>query len=85
MTLSVLLVLLNRKFPDGALLGTFCILRPLSKIALEQLRATTPLGPAGLMKYIPIAVLTAATIAMAFGVMSQRWRQRYDPRVNTLP
>jgi prolipoprotein diacylglyceryltransferase len=68
-TLIVLLWLLRRGAPAGALLVTFCLARPLTKLSLELLRVTTPGGPTGLMLGIPLAVLlvTSTTIAVQIG------------------
>jgi prolipoprotein diacylglyceryltransferase len=64
LTLIVLLWLLRRGAPAGALLAAFCLLRPLAKLALEPLRASTPSGPSGLMLAIPLGVLVTTSVVL---------------------
>ena len=66
LTLAVLLWLLRRGAPAGSMLATFCILRPLSKLSLEPLRAVP--RPGALMLGIPATVLivTCTVLAVMF-------------------
>jgi prolipoprotein diacylglyceryltransferase len=66
LTLTILLWLLRRRVPAGFMLATFCILEPIAKLSLEQLRAVPRPGP--LMLGIPAAelVLTCTVLAVMF-------------------
>lgn len=57
LTLCLLVLLLRANFPTGTALAAFCILRPLTKLGLEPLRAASPGGPQGLMLLIPLGTL----------------------------
>ncbi len=63
LTLAVLLWLLRRGAPAGSMLATFCILRPLSKLSLEPLRAVP--RPGALMLGIPATVLIVTCTVLA--------------------
>ena len=63
-TLFVLLRLLRQNAPPGSLLLAFAVLRPASKLALEQLRAFERPEPL-LMLGIPAATLVAALATLA--------------------
>lgn len=68
-TLGVLLLLLHRNAPPGALLAAFCILRPAAKLALEPLRAADRGGV--LMVAIPAGVLAVTCVVLA-GMLARR-------------
>ena len=68
LTLAVLLWLLRRGAPAGTMLATFCILRPLTKLSLEPLRAVP--RPGALMLGIPATVLIVTCTVL--GVMFVR-------------
>ncbi|HJQ84907.1 MAG TPA: prolipoprotein diacylglyceryl transferase family protein [Candidatus Binatia bacterium] len=81
LTLGVLLGLLRRGAPAGSLLLAFCILRPLTKLALEPLRAEVV--ESILMEAIPLVVLAlAASIALRLAWLS---RGRQLPRAAVVP
>lgn len=70
-TLGVLLWLLRRDAPPGSLLATFCVLRPLAKLGLEPLRASTGRN-AGLMIAIPLGVLVTTVAVLVTGLVRRR-------------
>ncbi|HEV7731501.1 MAG TPA: prolipoprotein diacylglyceryl transferase family protein [Candidatus Binatia bacterium] len=69
-TLAVLVVMLRRGAPPGALLAVFCVVRPATKLALEPLRATP--RPQLLMVGIPMTVLVVTCVVL--GVLAVRRR-----------
>lgn len=71
-TLFVLLLLLRRGAPPGVLLAVFCILEPLSKLALEPLRASTRGRPTGLMLAVPATLLIATCVILTIAVARKR-------------
>lgn len=62
--LVILVFLLRRNVEAGTLLAVFCILRPLSKLALEPLRASAPGGPRHLILIVPLSVLGATCLIL---------------------
>jgi prolipoprotein diacylglyceryltransferase/tetratricopeptide (TPR) repeat protein len=64
-TLWILLRMLWRNAPPGRLLAVFCILRPLTKLLLEPLRAMPRQGD--LMVAIPLGVLLVTCTVLAVG------------------
>jgi prolipoprotein diacylglyceryltransferase len=65
-TLAILLWLFRRGAPAGSMLAVFCILRPLTKLSLEPLRAVP--RPGAIMLGIPVTVLvlTCTVLAVMF-------------------
>src|SRR5207237_1892998 len=57
LTLVLLIKLLRRNARSGTLLLTFCIIRPLTRLVLDPLRAVSPVGRLNLMPAIPLRVL----------------------------
>jgi len=73
--LTLLLWQLRRGLAPGTLLVTFGFLWPLSKLALEQLREAP--RPPGLATAVPVAMLVASAVIMAFGLRRPRSRAPY--------
>jgi phosphatidylglycerol:prolipoprotein diacylglycerol transferase len=73
-TTATLVLLLRRGAKPGTLLATFCILRPLAKLALEPLRADP--RPGLLMTAIPMTVLATACIVLAVGQLHRAMTRR---------
>jgi len=84
LTLGILIWLLRRQAPPGAPLAVFCILRPLSKLLLEPLRAMPRQGD--LMIAIPLGVLlvTFGVLAVHFVRRSLRAERAATSRIATL-
>ncbi|HYY74451.1 MAG TPA: prolipoprotein diacylglyceryl transferase family protein [Solirubrobacterales bacterium] len=82
LTLAVLLWLFRRGAPAGAMLATFCILQPLSKLALEPLRAVPRPGP--LMLAIPATELIVTCTVLAV-MLVRRGAARTESQARVAP
>ncbi len=79
LTLGILVWLLRRGAPAGALLLAFGILRPLAKLSLEPLRAFP--RPPGLMIGIPASVLVCSVAAIIVWRFRQASIRRLQPSI----
>jgi phosphatidylglycerol---prolipoprotein diacylglyceryl transferase len=71
-TLAVLLWMLRRDAPAGALLATFCILRPVAKLSLEVMRAGAPPNvPSRLMLAVPLTVLVVTLVVLGARLLAR--------------
>lgn len=71
-TLGVLVWLLRRDAPAGALLAAFCMLRPATKLSLEMMRAgAPPNAPGRLMLVIPLTVLVLTSVILGARLLAR--------------
>lgn len=70
MTVGLLAVLLRRGSTPGTCLAVFCVVRPLTKLALEPLRDVA--RPPVLMVGIPASVLVTTLLLLAGGLLFRR-------------